>query len=499
LVSIAVMPSDTYIKTLVIDDALYYPVIAKSIALGEGSSYDGGLTHTNGCHPLWCWLIVPLAKLCSRMPPLDYLWYIKLLMLGVIAILYYVWFRLVREVFQHTLPAAIFLLLMGGYWWSLTNLFSMLETPLVMLLAGISLLLARRLLRAERVRWPVAVGLGAAVAGTFLARLDSIFFLACLAVGIGVPLIRRRREKSLLWVAITALALVAPYLLWNLTQFGHVVPVSGLAKMVGLDVLPRLRVYCHFWFDKGVKFYGLFGLPGTILATLLTAGGIFTIRRELRRALTRSWGLLWILPTSAVIHSVYTWLFMRKGAVSWYHYLSYLTVFLVVATVAQTLHERLLSLRLRATDVLLTGGLLLLLGVTLVLYAPRKLPHSGSVVTYELAVWARENLPETARLGMYDSGIVRFVSGRKVVSLNGLAGDVELMEMAMKRDLRGMIQRYDLDYVITSLTVEKLDALASAHIVYISPTVQMPDRGPCRYVIAAAEAYLDPAFELPAR
>jgi hypothetical protein len=52
--AIAALPVDTYLRTLAIDDALYYPVIAFSIASGDGSSIDGGVTFTNGYHPLWC-------------------------------------------------------------------------------------------------------------------------------------------------------------------------------------------------------------------------------------------------------------------------------------------------------------------------------------------------------------------------------------------------------------------------------------------------------------
>ena len=52
--------SQAYITNLVTDDALYYPVVAQSIATGNGSSYDG-ITQTNVYHPLWCWLQIPVA------------------------------------------------------------------------------------------------------------------------------------------------------------------------------------------------------------------------------------------------------------------------------------------------------------------------------------------------------------------------------------------------------------------------------------------------------
>ena len=49
----------------VIDDAFYYFEIAKNLATGEFSTFDGGITRTNGYHPIWVFLITPLYWLCD--------------------------------------------------------------------------------------------------------------------------------------------------------------------------------------------------------------------------------------------------------------------------------------------------------------------------------------------------------------------------------------------------------------------------------------------------
>ena len=41
------------------DDAFYYFEIASNMAEGQFSTFDGGITRTNGYHPLWLWLITP--------------------------------------------------------------------------------------------------------------------------------------------------------------------------------------------------------------------------------------------------------------------------------------------------------------------------------------------------------------------------------------------------------------------------------------------------------
>lgn len=66
-----------------------------------------------------------------------------------------------------------------------------------------------------------------------LARLDG--GVVALAVG-GWSLFQLRGWGWLVWVrrmgfaASTAFITVAPYFLWNLTHFGHLMPVSGAAK-----------------------------------------------------------------------------------------------------------------------------------------------------------------------------------------------------------------------------------------------------------------------------
>ncbi len=42
------------------DDAFYYFQIAKNLAAGQFSTFDGGITQTNGYHPVWALLLTPL-------------------------------------------------------------------------------------------------------------------------------------------------------------------------------------------------------------------------------------------------------------------------------------------------------------------------------------------------------------------------------------------------------------------------------------------------------
>ena len=47
------------IRDVIYDDAFYYFQIARNLAEGKFSTFDGGITRTNGYHPLWLFLVTP--------------------------------------------------------------------------------------------------------------------------------------------------------------------------------------------------------------------------------------------------------------------------------------------------------------------------------------------------------------------------------------------------------------------------------------------------------
>ena len=69
------------------DDAAYYLGVARNVAAGHGSTFTG-LLETNGYHPLWMLLLVPVAWLVDR--PAD-------LVVAVVALHGVLWAWSVRE------------------------------------------------------------------------------------------------------------------------------------------------------------------------------------------------------------------------------------------------------------------------------------------------------------------------------------------------------------------------------------------------------------------
>jgi hypothetical protein len=215
------------------DDAFYYFGIARHIAAGDGSTFDG-LEPTNGYHPLWLLVLVPVFVVAKG----------KAALVGVTlvsSVLFVLSARLIDRIGMLTgrpvrvACCAVPLLVVGtigpSFW------FSGMETGLM--LFGL-LWLAATYVRTAGFTAPWfstahACGVGALMALVVLARLDAVFTVAVLGV-LAVP---AWRAAGLPWVRFGLLAVGIPvvvlggYVAINLALFDTAVPVSGQAKALG--------------------------------------------------------------------------------------------------------------------------------------------------------------------------------------------------------------------------------------------------------------------------
>lgn len=93
----------------------------------------------------------------------------------------FIWNRVLKKVGINNFGQAIFILLMGGkYWWSIKVYYSGMETPLVTLFIGLSILAYNKY--DSNKNNLNAILLGTILTLTFLSRLDSIFFVFWLLI-----------------------------------------------------------------------------------------------------------------------------------------------------------------------------------------------------------------------------------------------------------------------------------------------------------------------------
>ena len=212
------------------DDGYYYLNIARNIAAGHGVTFDG-LGPTNGFHPLWAALLVPLYLVDAASPFTPIRAMIVLSLAVHLAAAVAVGAAATRLAGRAAGRAAG--LLYAGNPVALWLAVSGMESPLVALCVA---LLAGELVRrqqddgpagrADVVRLGLAAGL-CALARTELVLLSAMALAQVALWGARGPFARRLRGVAV--SAGIALLVMSPWLAWNLARFGTIVQVSPRA------------------------------------------------------------------------------------------------------------------------------------------------------------------------------------------------------------------------------------------------------------------------------
>ncbi len=229
-------------KSLLCDDAYYYFTIASNLASGLGPTFDG-LTATNGFHPLWQVLLIPIFQ---DVP--AHLWFpVRVaLTLTVFFDLISGWLilRIVRQTVKEHLAAgaAIMWYLMAPT--ALLGLRGMESSLSTMLLLVLVAFISNRQASIGAGNYRVALYAGLILGLCGLARTDnlptgglaltSVLWLATGPAGPG------RRFRSLVVASLAALMVVLPWFIWNLIEFQSLVQVSGQVKYHVVDLFGRL-------------------------------------------------------------------------------------------------------------------------------------------------------------------------------------------------------------------------------------------------------------------
>src|SRR5262245_4571102 len=221
---------------LLYDDAYYYLGVARSLAAGAGSTFD--VIHpTNGYHPLWCGMLVPIFTLVrapgTALRVAGALWFV-LAALAPIAL----WRALRPRTGAPGAFAAAALFALTPWVGLGLGRPNGLETPLYALMIALFLASYERVTGAAGARPPLrrVFGLGLLLGLVVLARLDAGLLAIAAAVAIAFRASRAGLRPALLDAALLtagAAILVAPFLAWNEARFGHPMPVSG--RVVALE------------------------------------------------------------------------------------------------------------------------------------------------------------------------------------------------------------------------------------------------------------------------
>jgi hypothetical protein len=443
------------------DDAYYYFEVARNMASGLGSTFDG-ISPTNGYHPLWMLLLVPVFRL-----GLDHqsaLIMVRVLQsatwIATIGVLFLVATRLgARIAFG---PALVILVYLSDFWYAGME-------------SGLAVLLFTAALASTR-RWASSLAptssywvTGSLLAVAVLARLDLVFAVAAVALwGLTSSdhrdAISKLRVTAGIWVPTTAVLMV--YMVLNVVVFGVATPVSGVAKSLGGPFL-NLDVLRFFLGHQPIQAPVIGQLGAGVLLGLMVGPAIVLLRRDAfgsgrllgwgRAASRRIETVLWVLIVSCCVQLGYFTLTSSWPLWRWYYY--YLPMLMVVATavLAQRCLRSHRRSRIRATVVslLMSGILVLVLFRWLQYRFDLDRPGSWNYQTHsvELAEFLNA-FPEDTIFAMGDrAGSLSFLLERPLMQLEGLVNSAEYLDALRLGTAHRFLHQHGVDYYVVAAGV----------------------------------------------
>jgi hypothetical protein len=449
--------------TLTFDDAYYYFGIARNVAEGHGSTFDQ-LNATNGYHPLWLAMAVPVYAVgLDGLAAARTLLAVQMVMYGAALVVIADsvaraiggWSAVVRRRSADDarwctgLVVAIFVLVFANPF--VVKVFvNGLESAVVVVVDAVLLAIAVAGMPGAAVRWVDGrstrwrFGVGVVLALAFLARTDAVILIGCLGLWCLVeawPLNGARLRGLCELFGPSALAAVV-YLGANWVAFGTPTQISGIVKQASLDgrrlVLALLVVAV-----AGLVFFGAF--RNHTKAPKRT-------RMPLVASFLRRTG--WFAAFSILLIGYYSVLQTQQWL--WYYapavlYGAWLLVLLVADFASTALVEAPPERSASRTLGGLTAALLLPFVLAAVLqtrvFADPEL-RSIQLANRDAGEWIAAHLPEDAVLASWDAGVVGYFSERRVVNLDGVVNSYDWYRAAQRGETGARLREAGLGWVV---------------------------------------------------
>ena len=436
--------SEDFIERPIVEDAYYSLSVSRSIAQGKGFSVDGS-NPTNGVQPLICVLYAPVYLLFPDDPitPMRGVLLIDIL-IGLAGALLFGRLLVSMNRDPERLPASV--VLWGGIAGYLVNysltthLLNGLETGLsLVMLLGVALYWNRSVRGStpDRPPYRTAAVLGLLLGIAILVRIDAVLLALAVAALFLVNRVRasgRVGFQDVAWLSVVgcvALLTSSPWWIYNLAEFGHLLPVSGQSQAdLSPDRWGVIAASVSVIFDAllpGVHTPAGWGLgkvsiSGLALPVVLILGWLFVppFRDSLTRGIgyvRRSWD--WrsgeILPGSALLYLLaYTFFFSAPHFQPRYLILMRVLGSLLLAIVFLTWVSH--SRNVGRTISVLTYSLILALSLPLM---ARHYVGLYSNIMLDPLQWVAERTGPSDRIGMFQSGTVGYFFPDRVVNLDG--------------------------------------------------------------------------------
>lgn len=421
------------------DDTFYYLETARRFAASEGFTFDGR-NPTNGFHPLWMFLLVPLFWISNSDPGSSLRLALSFQTVFLLAPSLALLFFATRKRFGDW--AAMAGLISGIWLFPARQVNGMESGVLILTFSALIFWVLREAGRSKEPRFQFIAGVILGFA--FLARTDSIFLIAGWGFAILIfetidegPAVIRGFSRRILPAAIGVVLVSGPYLLFNQLTEGTLLPISGALK----SSLP------HLTFSPGFM-QGTIGF--TIAGVLSLLGGLLPPLESGESSTGRPFRTIMIMTGLYVLfHALFT-LFAMEWAVLVWHFSGYAMAVVVLSVfIAVLLRRHSENGGLRLSGVVQTMLVCFLcLSLARAFWGFRHQPALAFYVhSYRASLWANANLPRDARIGMKDAGAFGYFTEASVTNLDGVINNFSYQDYLRKGNLAEYLRDQGITHV----------------------------------------------------
>jgi hypothetical protein len=466
--SVAWAPIEWLLRGTLADDPFYYFTIARHFVQGHGFSFDG-VEPTNGFHPLWMLVILPLFG--AVRDPILVLHFV-LTVSAVLDLLALLWlFRLLRELKIST-PVSIgvaVLYAISPLSVSTSGSLNGLETALNLAVTIAFLTSYRRAFVAHDHTLAATVRLGCWAGFLLLARTDNVVLLALTYASLlWHERTARARIRRTFWSLVVGGFIAAPWLIWSVVRFGSLVQVSGRS----IALFNRRSVESQGWtlLDYAVKqlrnlativtYFPVYHLNlgsfarasagNLIIVTVLGCTAVHVYRKDSRRGQTALLNRLapWCLPLAAcplfvLIHT------MRAIELRGWYYVSMLPALYVVLAIFADYALAAMPVGLWRGSRYLAAGFGLLCFLTSAVSMRAGLARRcGEIDSYRMIRSVNGALPDGTLVGSWNAGLFGYLYEQgAVVNLDGLANN-RVYDQIVGRSLGSYVSARRIKYLL---------------------------------------------------
>ena len=457
-----------------VDDAFYYFETAANLAKLGKMSFDG-ITSSNGFHPLWVFLLVPIYWVGQSKETSLLAGLILADVISLAATLLLFW--VLRRRFNIFLAFGLTIML-----FSLTLIPLQYGLETAVLLGSFVALLA---LYETRFQGPLSnvsyrdCGLlGLLLGFVILARLDHALFSATfvflfLIFNWRSLLLVEERKKIALILSISA-ALVLPYLIYNFVTTGYFVPISGIIKGIWSQGALKEATLHKTYFQAKVESFVMI-LTEQKVSFWPLVGSLFILWIVLaRRRLDSYKTLLPFILGPMMIFGYYIIFFHYPfNSPLWYYPTIWLAGLLAIGLVIDRMLD---NFRLSANVLyhgILIGGLIVILAFVVVAQINRQrsfllwnrsgtFEESYKSISWRSADYVREHVWSPGDDGKVvfasaDAGVFGYLLDEPVVNLDGLINNEILdYELQGKQWIIYAVDKLEIDYVVNVFKQEWL-------------------------------------------